>query len=221
MKETGNLAGTQASSNAVGDLRFDLEIDVVSICIRQSDIECLRTVVLGAVGMTFAGPPILTLMFCSSFHTNFVNPNSDAKPPSPLHHLRRKITLTMLLTRVHCDALKLEKLPSKVKIWQVRSTKEKTFLYPQHSILLLQPISDHFSSFGVICHQNQLAIIVLFIILVHCEPKAPITFTPFKSDDHSNYIANQGNLNQTEVGEAAKEGCDLAGESHGRIVIYT
>ena len=39
---------------------------------------------------------------------------------------------------------------------------------------------------------------------------APITFTPFKNEDHSNKVANQGKLKQTDVGEAAKQGEDLA-----------
>ena len=39
---------------------------------------------------------------------------------------------------------------------------------------------------------------------------APITFTPFKKDDHSNQVANQGLLRESEVGAAAKEGYDLA-----------
>ena len=39
---------------------------------------------------------------------------------------------------------------------------------------------------------------------------APITFTPFKSEDHSNPVANQGKLKETGVGVAAKSGEDLA-----------
>ena len=39
---------------------------------------------------------------------------------------------------------------------------------------------------------------------------APITFTPFKNDDHSNEVANQGKLRSTDVGDAAKTGEDLA-----------
>lgn len=39
---------------------------------------------------------------------------------------------------------------------------------------------------------------------------APVTFTPYKSEDHSNKVANQSKLRRTEVGEAAKQGEDLA-----------
>lgn len=39
---------------------------------------------------------------------------------------------------------------------------------------------------------------------------APITFTPFKNEDHSNKVAHQGRLRKTEVGEAVKQGEDLA-----------
>ena len=39
---------------------------------------------------------------------------------------------------------------------------------------------------------------------------APITFTPFKNEDHSNAVANQGRLRQTGVGAAARAGEDLA-----------
>jgi hypothetical protein len=39
---------------------------------------------------------------------------------------------------------------------------------------------------------------------------APITFTPFKNEDHSNKVANQRILRQSQVGEAAREGLDLA-----------
>mmetsp|Transcript_29892 Transcript_29892/g.62469 ORF Transcript_29892/g.62469 Transcript_29892/m.62469 type:complete len:130 (-) Transcript_29892:2617-3006(-) len=39
---------------------------------------------------------------------------------------------------------------------------------------------------------------------------APITFTPFKNEDHSNHVAHQGRLRQSVVGEAAKSGEDLA-----------
>ena len=39
---------------------------------------------------------------------------------------------------------------------------------------------------------------------------APITFTPYKNEDHSNKVANQGKLRRTDVGEAAKQGEDLA-----------
>lgn len=39
---------------------------------------------------------------------------------------------------------------------------------------------------------------------------APITFTPFKNNDHSNAIANQGRLKKTAVGNAVKQGESLA-----------
>lgn len=39
---------------------------------------------------------------------------------------------------------------------------------------------------------------------------APITFTPYKNQDHSNKVAHQGRLRSTEVGAAAKSGEDLA-----------
>ena len=39
---------------------------------------------------------------------------------------------------------------------------------------------------------------------------APITFTPFKNNDHSNQVANQGNLRSSEVGAAVKMGENLA-----------
>jgi len=39
---------------------------------------------------------------------------------------------------------------------------------------------------------------------------APITFTPFKSDDHSNKVANVDILRKTDVGEAAMSGENLA-----------
>lgn len=39
---------------------------------------------------------------------------------------------------------------------------------------------------------------------------APITFTPFKNDDHSNKVANAEILRKTEVGEAVKQGQNLA-----------
>jgi hypothetical protein len=39
---------------------------------------------------------------------------------------------------------------------------------------------------------------------------AAITFTPFKSEDHSNKYANQGGLRSTDVGAAVKSGEDLA-----------
>jgi hypothetical protein len=39
---------------------------------------------------------------------------------------------------------------------------------------------------------------------------APITFTPFKSNDHSNRVANPELLKASDVGAAAKEGYDLA-----------
>ena len=39
---------------------------------------------------------------------------------------------------------------------------------------------------------------------------APITFTPFKSQDHSNKLANPKKLRASEVGAAAKSGQDLA-----------
>ena len=39
---------------------------------------------------------------------------------------------------------------------------------------------------------------------------APITFTPFKNQDHTNRVADPNKLARTEVGEAAKQGEDLA-----------
>jgi hypothetical protein len=39
---------------------------------------------------------------------------------------------------------------------------------------------------------------------------APITFTPFKNDDHSNQVANQERLRKTQVGALAKQGENLA-----------
>ena len=39
---------------------------------------------------------------------------------------------------------------------------------------------------------------------------APITFTPYKNEDHSNKVANQGRLKRSDVGDAAKSGEDLA-----------
>jgi hypothetical protein len=39
---------------------------------------------------------------------------------------------------------------------------------------------------------------------------APITFTPFKNEDHSNSFANQGVLYTTQDGDAAREGINLA-----------
>ena len=39
---------------------------------------------------------------------------------------------------------------------------------------------------------------------------APITFTPFKNEDHSNKVANPELLKASDVGAAAKEGYDLA-----------
>jgi hypothetical protein len=39
---------------------------------------------------------------------------------------------------------------------------------------------------------------------------APITFTPFKNEDHSNKVANQQILRRSQVGEAAREGSNLA-----------
>ena len=39
---------------------------------------------------------------------------------------------------------------------------------------------------------------------------APITFTPFKNEDHSNKVANADRLRKTEVGEAVKSGENLA-----------
>jgi hypothetical protein len=39
---------------------------------------------------------------------------------------------------------------------------------------------------------------------------AAITFTPFKSEDHSNKVANQGGLRSTDVGAAVKSGENLA-----------
>lgn len=39
---------------------------------------------------------------------------------------------------------------------------------------------------------------------------APITFTPFKNDDHTNYYAHPDHLASTEVGEKMKSRGDLA-----------
>ena len=39
---------------------------------------------------------------------------------------------------------------------------------------------------------------------------APITFTPFKNEDHSNYVAHQGRLRPSDVGEAVLSGENLA-----------
>lgn len=39
---------------------------------------------------------------------------------------------------------------------------------------------------------------------------APITFTPFKNEDHTNYVANVNILNETEQGQRAKESGNLA-----------
>jgi hypothetical protein len=39
---------------------------------------------------------------------------------------------------------------------------------------------------------------------------APITFTPFKNEDHKNYIANPDILAPTEVGEKMKSDGNLA-----------
>jgi len=39
---------------------------------------------------------------------------------------------------------------------------------------------------------------------------APITFTPFKSNDHTNKVANTEVLRKSDVGEAVKQGQDLA-----------
>jgi hypothetical protein len=39
---------------------------------------------------------------------------------------------------------------------------------------------------------------------------AAITFTPYKNEDHSNKVANQGGLRQSDVGEAVKSGENLA-----------
>ena len=39
---------------------------------------------------------------------------------------------------------------------------------------------------------------------------APITFTPYKNEDHSNKVANPNQLRSTDVGAAAKSGEDLA-----------
>ena len=40
---------------------------------------------------------------------------------------------------------------------------------------------------------------------------APITFTPYKNEDFTNYIAHQGRLRATELGKTVKEGGNLAG----------
>jgi hypothetical protein len=40
---------------------------------------------------------------------------------------------------------------------------------------------------------------------------APITFTPFKSEDHTNYVANPEKLASTETGEKMKGEGNLAG----------
>ena len=39
---------------------------------------------------------------------------------------------------------------------------------------------------------------------------APITFTPFKNQDHTNKLASPRKLSNTKLGSAAKEGIDLA-----------
>jgi hypothetical protein len=39
---------------------------------------------------------------------------------------------------------------------------------------------------------------------------APITFTPYKSDDHNNYVANPTNLARTDKGEKMKIEGNLA-----------
>jgi hypothetical protein len=39
---------------------------------------------------------------------------------------------------------------------------------------------------------------------------APITFTPYKSDDHANRVANPEKLRATEIGAAVKSGENLA-----------
>jgi hypothetical protein len=39
---------------------------------------------------------------------------------------------------------------------------------------------------------------------------APITYTPFKSQDHTNYVADPNKLNMTEQGKLAKEKGNLA-----------
>lgn len=39
---------------------------------------------------------------------------------------------------------------------------------------------------------------------------APITFTPFKNEDHSNKVANSEILRKTGIGEAVKSGENLA-----------
>lgn len=39
---------------------------------------------------------------------------------------------------------------------------------------------------------------------------APITFTPFKNEDHSNKVANSGRLQRSEVGERMKTEGNLA-----------
>jgi len=39
---------------------------------------------------------------------------------------------------------------------------------------------------------------------------AAITFSPFKNEDHSNKVANQGRLKNSDVGEAVKSGENLA-----------
>mmetsp|Transcript_17472 Transcript_17472/g.48472 ORF Transcript_17472/g.48472 Transcript_17472/m.48472 type:complete len:142 (-) Transcript_17472:821-1246(-) len=39
---------------------------------------------------------------------------------------------------------------------------------------------------------------------------APITYTPFKNDDHTNYVANPTKLKTTQEGELVKSGGNLA-----------
>ena len=39
---------------------------------------------------------------------------------------------------------------------------------------------------------------------------APVTFTPFKNEDHSNRLANPNILNKTELGEKMKKDGNLA-----------
>merc|ERR1712194_243143 len=39
---------------------------------------------------------------------------------------------------------------------------------------------------------------------------APVTHTPYRNTDHTNYVANQGQLRQSEIGDAVKSGETLA-----------
>ena len=43
-----------------------------------------------------------------------------------------------------------------------------------------------------------------------CNLAAPITFTPYKSDDHNNYVANPDILAATDKGEKMKNDGNLA-----------